>query len=62
MYVCICHAVTQADVEAEISAGARSEQEIGERCFAGTGCGMCVDKIGAMLRSADTASSLGIAV
>jgi bacterioferritin-associated ferredoxin len=62
MYVCICHAVTQADVEAEISAGARTEQEIGERCYAGTGCGTCVDKICAMLRSSDTAISFGIAV
>jgi len=62
MYVCICHAVTQADVEAEISAGARTEEEIGERCYAGTGCGTCVDKIGAMLRSVDTAISFGIAI
>jgi bacterioferritin-associated ferredoxin len=61
MYVCICHAVTRADVEAEISAGARTEEEIGERCYAGTGCGTCVESICAMLRTADTAITLRIA-
>jgi bacterioferritin-associated ferredoxin len=50
MYVCICHAVTKTDVEAEISAGARTQQQIGDRCGAGTGCGGCVEKICAILR------------
>jgi bacterioferritin-associated ferredoxin len=49
MFVCICHAVTVAEVETEIAAGADSEQEIGERCRAGTGCGSCVEKICAIL-------------
>jgi bacterioferritin-associated ferredoxin len=50
MYVCICHGVTENDVLAEIATGARDEEEIGERSGAGTGCGMCVDKICALLR------------
>lgn len=49
MFVCICHAVTQTEVESEIEAGAATEQEVGERCRAGTGCGSCVEKICAML-------------
>jgi bacterioferritin-associated ferredoxin len=51
MYVCICHGVTENEVRAEIVTGATTEQEIGERCGAGTGCGSCVDKIGALLGS-----------
>lgn len=51
MYVCICHAVTDSDLEAEIGAGARTEDEIGERCRAGTSCGSCVDRICEMLET-----------
>jgi bacterioferritin-associated ferredoxin len=51
MYVCICHAVTRDEVTAEIAAGARTEEEVGDRCLAGTGCGSCVDRICDMLRA-----------
>jgi bacterioferritin-associated ferredoxin len=51
VYVCICHAVTRDEVTAEIAAGARTEEEVGDRCLAGTGCGSCVDRICDMLRS-----------
>ncbi len=50
MFVCICYAVTQTEVDDEISAGACTEQQIGQRCGAGTGCGSCVEKICAILR------------
>jgi bacterioferritin-associated ferredoxin len=53
MYVCICHAVTKDEVTAEIDAGARTEEEIGDRCLAGTGCGSCLDRICDMLRAVD---------
>jgi len=49
MYVCVCHAVTDADLDATIDAGARTEQQVAERCGAGTGCGMCIEKICARL-------------
>jgi bacterioferritin-associated ferredoxin len=49
MYVCVCHAVTENEVNAEIALGARSVDEIGERCGAGTGCGMCREKLRALL-------------
>ena len=49
MYVCICHAVTENEVNAEITLGAQSVYEIGERCGAGTGCGMCHEKLRALL-------------
>ncbi|WP_127782409.1 (2Fe-2S)-binding protein [Rhodococcus sp. X156] len=45
MFVCICHAVTETDVELVIENGASTEEEVGERCYAGTGCGSCLDRI-----------------
>ncbi len=51
MYVCICHAVTSDEVTEHIAAGARTEEEVGDRCLAGTGCGSCVDRICDMLRA-----------
>jgi bacterioferritin-associated ferredoxin len=53
VYVCICHAVTRDEVHAEIAAGARTEEEVAERCRAGSGCGSCVDRICDMLRAID---------
>jgi bacterioferritin-associated ferredoxin len=53
VYVCICHAVTRNEVSAVIAAGARTEEEIGDRCLAGTGCGSCADRICDMLSAVD---------
>lgn len=50
MYVCICHAVPECEVEYEIAAGARTVEEVGQRCYAGTGCGGCQERIREMLR------------
>ena len=49
MYVCICSAVTQDEVLAEIVAGADSEEAVGEACLAGTSCGSCLDRICALI-------------
>lgn len=49
MILCSCFVVTETDIEAEISAGARTEDQIGEACGAGTDCGDCLDSIGDML-------------
>jgi bacterioferritin-associated ferredoxin len=43
--VCICHPTSDRDIDTVIDDGARSVQEIGERCGAGTGCGVCVDEL-----------------
>jgi bacterioferritin-associated ferredoxin len=53
MYACICHAVTEAEVSATIEAGARTEEEVGDACGAGTGCGSCLDRICDMLTAND---------
>jgi len=43
--VCICHPTSDRDLEAVIDDGARTVQEIGQRCGAGTGCGACVEEL-----------------
>jgi bacterioferritin-associated ferredoxin len=52
LYVCICHAVTEREVRSHIVKGARTEDEIGLRCQAGTGCGSCLDRICDLLEEA----------
>ena len=43
--VCLCHPTSERDVDAVIDDGARTVQEIGRRCGAGTGCGACVEDL-----------------
>jgi bacterioferritin-associated ferredoxin len=45
VYACICYAVTTVEVREHIEAGAASEEEVGDACGAGTGCGSCLDRI-----------------
>ena len=49
MYVCICRAVTEAEVRGCIAAGACTVEDVSDCCAAGTGCGSCVDKIAALI-------------
>ena len=49
MYVCICWAVTEAQVRRCIAEGASTVEDVGDRCAAGTGCGSCHERIGALL-------------
>ncbi len=41
MYVCVCKAVTEAEVDGAIDAGARSVAEVTRACRAGGDCGAC---------------------
>jgi bacterioferritin-associated ferredoxin len=43
--ICLCHPTSDRDLDTVIDEGARSVQEIGQRCGAGTGCGACVDEL-----------------
>lgn len=45
MIVCMCHPATERDIESCIRDGARSVEDIGEMCGAGTGCGACRDEL-----------------
>lgn len=53
MYVCICYAVTDRQVDAAIVAGADTPDAVGERTGAGTGCGGCRLRICSRLAAAD---------
>ncbi|MGY1595070.1 bacterioferritin-associated ferredoxin [Geodermatophilus sp. SYSU D00708] len=53
MFVCICFAVSEAQLADVIADGARTEEEVGDACAAGTGCGSCLDRICDRLRVAD---------
>jgi bacterioferritin-associated ferredoxin len=61
VYVCICFAVSEVDLARTIAAGARTEEEVGDACAAGTGCGSCLDQICDRLRAADPLHGLAIA-
>ncbi|SDE50107.1 (2Fe-2S)-binding protein [Pseudonocardia oroxyli] len=49
MYVCICYAVTDVELRDHIGQGARTVDEIGDACGAGTGCGTCLDRLDVLL-------------
>ncbi|GLW57264.1 (2Fe-2S)-binding protein [Kitasatospora phosalacinea] len=49
MYVCMCHAVTEAQVKQKIDEGANTPRQIAQGCKAGTDCGSCVRRIQALL-------------
>ena len=45
MIVCFCHPTSDRDVDAIIDEGARTVEDIGRRCGAGTGCGSCLEEL-----------------
>jgi bacterioferritin-associated ferredoxin len=45
MLVCLCHPTSDRDLDNVIDEGARTVQEIGQRCGAGTGCGGCLEEL-----------------
>jgi bacterioferritin-associated ferredoxin len=49
MYACICFAVTEIELRDCIGSGARTVEEIGDACGAGTGCGTCLDRVDVLL-------------
>ena len=60
MYVCICFAVSETQLAGVIDDGARTEEEVGDACGAGTGCGNCLDRICDRLRVADPLHGLSL--
>ena len=45
MIVCLCHPASERDIDAIIDDGARSVEDIGRKCGAGTGCGACREEL-----------------
>ena len=52
MYVCLCKVATDTDVKSAIADGARTVEDVGDACGAGTGCGACRPQIHEMLELA----------
>jgi bacterioferritin-associated ferredoxin len=49
MYVCVCLAVTEVEVQAAIEGGAHNREAVTRACGAGGDCGACHGMIDAML-------------
>ncbi len=45
MFVCVCYAVTDKQVDAAIQAGATTREAVTDACKAGGDCGSCHDAI-----------------
>jgi bacterioferritin-associated ferredoxin len=58
VYVCICHAVPDSVVRSCIARGARTVEEVGDACDAGTGCGSCHDHIDVFLAAANAPATV----
>ena len=52
MLVCICHPTNERDVEECIREGARTIEDVGAMCGAGTGCGACREELRERLQNA----------
>ena len=52
MYACICHAVTNAEVDAAIAVGADSVRAVRRATGAGQSCGSCVKRLSCLLGAA----------
>ena len=51
MIVCLCYPASDRDIDAIIDEGARTVEDIGRKCGAGTGCGTCVGELRERLES-----------
>ena len=54
VYICLCMVVTRLQIEEAIASGARSLEDIGVRCKAGTDCGKCRPAIIRLLAAAES--------
>jgi bacterioferritin-associated ferredoxin len=45
MIICICHRVSERDIDKAVSEGASSLRQLKERLQVGTGCGACVEHV-----------------
>ena len=57
MVVCLCRNVTSREIEEHIDRGARTLEEVGRRCGAGTDCGGCHADLEELLARAESGRS-----
>jgi bacterioferritin-associated ferredoxin len=53
MYVCLCKGINNRTLRRVIVEGARSVDEVGRRCGAGTACGSCRSDIASLIVDAE---------
>jgi bacterioferritin-associated ferredoxin len=53
MIVCVCRRVSDQQIRAAVDCGARTVDEVGEVCRAGTGCGACHESIADIIEGRD---------
>lgn len=58
LFACICSAATESEVRHCVRSGARSVEEIGDACGAGTGCGSCLNSLDVLLVTTTAPSAL----
>ena len=56
MIVCICWGVSEERIRQAVSRGARTADELGDACLAGTACGSCRPMLAEMIESAPAAA------
>ena len=52
MYVCICKAVTDADIREAVDGGVRNLRQLSQRTGCSSGCGRCASAAREVLRDA----------
>ncbi|WUI00581.1 (2Fe-2S)-binding protein [Spirillospora sp. NBC_00431] len=62
MYVCICNAVTEGDVQGCMASGCRTAKEVKAACGFKPACGLCTKRIHTMVSEYRTASELADAL
>jgi bacterioferritin-associated ferredoxin len=60
--VCHCHRICDRTIRESIRGGARSIDEVGDACRAGTGCGGCRPAIAGLLRDRDEPARCALTV
>ncbi|MAE72289.1 MAG: hypothetical protein CME06_17705 [Gemmatimonadetes bacterium] len=52
MLICLCNPTSDSEVRAHAETGCRTVAELGSRCGAGTGCGLCTRHLARALHNA----------
>ena len=59
MFVCVCHAITDRDIDQAVAQGAVTLDRLKEELDVGTACGCCAEHIEQRLREGLTGAGAG---
>lgn len=60
MFVCLCHSVTDSDINQAIENGAESVAELMRELKVATQCGSCLDDVSALVSQQQNSASLAV--